>query len=711
VGNMQPPNVKVLSHSSPYGGQRGVLANVFALLLAACVLLLLSGCRNLLSDSEGSETEAGILLLIIHGQSVGRTIRPDIDIDDFDRFDLGFVDVSGDNADFNELDWDGGPISLGVGTWDLHVTAFLRDGTEYLEAARGSIEDYIVVLPGGTVGGNIELSPIIEGGEGTFSWHISFFPEITVTSARMEIRYGTLSGDIINNGIINFVIDGTSLSGSRSMLAGQYFVIFEMLDDDGERVGINEALHIFHNMESRVEWDFTPYDFPVSLLDWVLGSWDDDNEQWNFAARGIAAGHFSMLGIQGIDDDNFHSTDNTGIIYWFNRLIYAEPYIPAVSPLPPAVPPYSMARLGELVDAALIGIGSGSIAAGVYSNREAAAHAIFGLVRNSNTLFTRWHENPERIEVRVGLYHVPLIAITIQPPPPQPPPNSPLADQLEWLRNHAAPGSSHTITINYAYITSIAAQLPTTAGVTITLCGGAAPPQYVSLPENGTGSLFTIGYGVTLVLDNVELRAWSANTDVLVRVRSGGTLIMNGGAISSNSGQYGFDGGGGVLVETGGRFDMHGGTISTNTTFSSNGNDNGNKVAISGGVTNWGIFNMHGGRIEMNSSPSFGGGVYVGDGGVFNMHGGQITGNRSFSNGGGVYVHDYGTFRMENGTIYGNEQEWTFGGNSADTGAALSNSGTAQRGTFTDGVFTPIDDLPSTNNTITVSNGNLIAGP
>jgi len=697
VGNMQPPNVKVLSHSSPYGGQRGVLANVFALLLAACVLLLLPGCRNLFQppNTERSEAEpgSGTLLLTIHGQSVGRTVRPEITFDCFDRFDLLFVDAYYNNNYFYVEDWDLNEIELYVGIWDLYVTAFLHDGTDYLEAARGGFE-YIEVLVGETVDGDIELSPIGTG-SGTFNWQISFLYGVMadIYSARMEIWYGAIGGTLRET--IVFISGGVSdepLSGSRNMPAGQYFVVFEILDDDGGRVGVNEALHIFHNMESHVERDFTPDDFPVSLLDLILGSWDDNNDQWNFADRGIGAGHFDHLGINGVYGTNFNDTYDTGIIWWFNLLSSAYG------------PPTIKAELRNLVDAALIGIGRGTIAAGVHSDQAAALTAIIGLMRYNTSLYFQWAGN--LVTVIVGAYRLPQIPIItfLPPPPPQPPPNSPLADHLEWLRNHAAPGSSHTIIINYTDITSIAAQLPTVAGVTITLRG---EPGIISLPGGEAGSLFTIENGVTLVLDNIELHGtWPHNTDVLVRVRSGGTLVMNGGVIRGNSGQYGFDGGGGVHVEAGGRFDMHGGTISYSTIFRSVGDD----APISGGVTNFGIFNMHGGRIERNSSPRYGGGVYVGSDGVFNMHGGYISGNISNHLGGGVYVHYMGTFRMENGTIYGNAQPPAQGGNAGD-GAALSTSGTAQRGTFTDGVFTPIDDLSSTDNTITVSNGNLIAGP
>jgi len=694
VGSMQPPNVKVLSHSSPYGGQMGVLANVFALLLAACALLLLPGCRNMFQppNTDGSKTGAayglGTLLLTINGQGLGRTIRPDIDDDDFVRVDLEFVARSVGNYDFYVENWDRGSIELGVGTWDLYVTAFLPSGV----AAEGSLEG-IQVLPDDIVVDDIALSPI-EGGEGTFSWYISFspsfFPEITVTSARMEIRYGTLSGGVIGDGIINFVVDGTSLYGSRSMPAGQYFVVFEMLDDDGERVGVNEALHIFRNMESRVEWDFTPGDFPVSLLDWVLGSWNDDNDEWNFAARGIIAGHFDHLGIDGVHGAG--APDFGLMVNWFNDL--SRDFYP----------PTNAAELRALVDAALIGIGRGTIAAVNHGNRALARDAITGLVRNSSLLEFGW-DNDYTVTVQVGVYEVP---ITFDYPHPLPPPtNVPddpdypvpdlqpgqdpgrLAKQLAWLRNNAQAGNSYLIYVIDAteIITPAQAQLPTVAGdLTIILrgvpCDQNVMPS-VNLAQSANGAIFTISNGVSLVLDGVTLTGRHGNTNVLVRVNSGGTLVMNAGTtIGINSGNFGclYGGGGAVHVEAGARFDMYGGTIFDTSKVRSSPDNR----STGGGVANWGIFNMHGGIIGPTNIADYGAGVYVGAGGVFNMHNGTISGNNSYS-GGGVYVGAGGVFNMYNGTISGNTStaapwnEFSYGGGGVyvgDNGVFNMHSGT-----------------------------------
>ncbi|MDR2246969.1 MAG: InlB B-repeat-containing protein [Treponema sp.] len=202
------------------------------------------------------------------------------------------------------------------------------------------------------------------------------------------------------------------------------------------------------------------------------------------------------------------------------------------------------------------------------------------------------------------------------------PDNLSLASALTWLNTNAADGGEYTITLS-----SVNESIAPTAlsyserPVKITITGGGSECT-VSL--SSTGSLFTVGSGVTLTLgNNVTLRGKS-NSASLVKV-DGGTLEMKGGSkirdntVSSSSSAYG----GGVYVETG-TFIMSGGTIS------------GNSVTA--------------------SSSAYGGGVYVGTG-TFTMSGGTISGNIASASyaayGGGVYV-ETGTFiKQSGGIIYG----------------------------------------------------------
>jgi uncharacterized repeat protein (TIGR02543 family) len=195
-------------------------------------------------------------------------------------------------------------------------------------------------------------------------------------------------------------------------------------------------------------------------------------------------------------------------------------------------------------------------------------------------------------------------------------PGANLVTKLSWLNSNAQSGVNYTVEISADE--SIGPQTLSYSGknnINITLKGMGAT-RTINLSSNG--SLFTIGAGVTLVLDsNLTLLGRSDNSASVVNVGAGGTLSMKAGT-----------------------------TIRDNTT-SGNG----------GGVNAAGTFTMNGGTITANTAVN-GGGVYVTGTGTFTMSGGTIglstAGNRATVKGGGVYLYDNGsTFTKTGGTIYG----------------------------------------------------------
>jgi len=240
---------------------------------------------------------------------------------------------------------------------------------------------------------------------------------------------------------------------------------------------------------------------------------------------------------------------------------------------------------------------------------------------------------------------------------------------------------------------SVNALLPAGRTDLVITLRGTGQMRYVRL--DSAGNLFTVGAGVTLVLDeNVTLMGRGPNASPptennntqLVRVNSGGTLVMNEGVrITGNTvtdPPNVADDAGGVRVNAGGRFVMYGGEVSRN---------------------------------NFNASFNHGGGVDV-FGGTFEMHDGIIYGNNtnaSAGGGGGVRVHGTGgIFRMSGGVIYGSDAPAGFpnttGGSATGVGTSLSVGTTAQHGTFANGTFHRVGDLTTENRTIEVRNGVLI---
>jgi hypothetical protein len=293
--------------------------------------------------------------------------------------------------------------------------------------------------------------------------------------------------------------------------------------------------------------------------------------------------------------------------------------------------------------------------------------------------------------------------------PPVAVPGASFFEKMRWLDSNVQSGGFYIVEVNANESTgSITLSYRGKNYITIALIG-TGPGQVITLATDA--SMFTIESGITLILDDkIELRG-SRTFLPLVKVNSGGGLIlnngtriigqisgdgvsvdgtftMNGGEISGNGSGDGSGNGRGVSVLRG-TFTMNGGKISGNIAsvegggvrvgyngiFTMNGGEiSGNRGSGSDvtGITSYtgggvfvyenGMFTMNDGKISDNSASSSGGGVYVYEKGTFSMNGGEISGNITSFSGGGVYVYEKGTFIMNGGKISSNNASLSGGG-------------------------------------------------
>ena len=160
------------------------------------------------------------------------------------------------------------------------------------------------------------------------------------------------------------------------------------------------------------------------------------------------------------------------------------------------------------------------------------------------------------------------------------------------------------------------------------------------------GAMFTVGDGVTLTLQNIMLEGFVEtiggrslhNTESLILVKDGGTLIIEDGATIARNWNRNIitRRGGGISILTGGEATMNGGLIEENRAGVSGA---GGFLGFGGGVfVDGGKFTMNGGVIERNwAFIGIGGGVYVNRAGLFVKNDGQIR-NNAANRGGGVGV-------------------------------------------------------------------------
>ena len=153
-------------------------------------------------------------------------------------------------------------------------------------------------------------------------------------------------------------------------------------------------------------------------------------------------------------------------------------------------------------------------------------------------------------------------------------------NKLLWLKSNAQNGGNYLIEVKSneqtgGEIFSFPGDLSykNKSNITITI-RGVGKDRVISRGE--LGNVFTVGAGVTLILDNITLHgtkifnaADAEKTNSVVRISSEGTLVMNEGVTITGNSYHStvFGGGGGVYVSSGGTFIMKGGLITGNECF------------------------------------------------------------------------------------------------------------------------------------------------
>jgi len=296
-------------------------------------------------------------------------------------------------------------------------------------------------------------------------------------------------------------------------------------------------------------------------------------------------------------------------------------------------------------------------------------------------LSSKWNFNKDIVTTNIILYAKWESAIFVS--------GSTIIEKFQWLFSNAVNNGNYIVEVNSTeYLNPIG--LSFLNNISIRIISNDVGIIYIY----GTGSLFTIYEGVTLILDhNITLsgNVNNNNNASLIKVNSGGTLIINQNAKITNN-KYKLSGS--SFAGEGGGVHVSGSDSAPGTLIMNGGEISGNYVDGDGGgvyISNFGSFTMNGGEITNNEARNTGGGVYFsgeftmndgkitknivsgglsycGGGGVsiknstFTMNGGEISGNRILANynsklGGGVYVNSYSSFIMNDGLITNNSSD------------------------------------------------------
>jgi uncharacterized repeat protein (TIGR02543 family) len=230
-----------------------VLCSIFSII---CICSLLS-CNNLFQPSNPEKTagKTGYLSLSIGGIQIGRTIMP---VTDGIKYRLEITNTAAhDPLTLEELP--NAPIPLLEGTYNLKVTAYMNDYT--MPAAEKS--QRMTINAGRNTTITLTLLAILEEGEGTFSWDITYADGITVRDALMTVTRFTDNGEVSEDPLY---IDHP---GTKILNTGYYRVVIKLTrlkDGIEETAELREILHIYPNMESVFKPTITNSHFTSAIF-------------------------------------------------------------------------------------------------------------------------------------------------------------------------------------------------------------------------------------------------------------------------------------------------------------------------------------------------------------------------------------------------------------------------------------------------------------
>jgi len=263
-----------------------------------------------------------------------------------------------------------------------------------------------------------------------------------------------------------------------------------------------------------------------------------------------------------------------------------------------------------------------------------------------------------------------------------------LAQQLAWISNQAGNGTVYDIIVNNNIVMKPTTVSTRGQNITINIrSANSTNPRIIEL--TGQGHLFDVDTNITLILQDIILKGHNSNNSALIRIVSGGKLILNSGSkIIGNTNISNTASGGGIRVN-GGVLELNEGCeISGNMV---RGGDSPNPHrdglwgawdALGGGIyaENRSTVTIRGGLITENKCDSKGGvrggGIFILSGSTVNMTGGIISKNTctvgysGHRQGGGVWIQDSASTFTKKAAPGSNTSGIIYGSSSANANTA-----------------------------------------
>jgi hypothetical protein len=194
--------------------------------------------------------------ITFNGTQTGRVIMPSPENFKYSRYELIFTPTGDTKSKINIEKWpdekSSGTVSLIEGTYNLAVNAYL-EGSEEPDAQKNP---EIKVIAGQENEIKLNLDFIFKDGKGTFRWDIIY--NVDISSASMTIT--PLSDNATEEQSLIFECENykpIKNVTSLNLNTGYYRVVINLIGGNAQKGEFNEILHIFKDMESILEYEFT----------------------------------------------------------------------------------------------------------------------------------------------------------------------------------------------------------------------------------------------------------------------------------------------------------------------------------------------------------------------------------------------------------------------------------------------------------------------
>ena len=273
-----------------------------ALFCALCtVLVVISGCGNL-NDPYSLPQRGGegtLILNISDGSSNGRTIVPAPIA--FTQYRVTIKNHGTQDEAYTKDYNPGDPIFIELpnGYYDVFVDGLVGEAI----VAEGK-ESNVQLSHGNPRNITIALAAIMNNGEGTFAWDLTFHGSITAAVMQIKQQGANVGASV------DVKANNTGSNATLTLDAGQYEVLFT-LTVGGKTIIWSEDMHIYRGLTSIFEYEFEDLS-SETLAKTVENAIKAEN------TTGITQNHFILLGIDGVTGSNVNAL--LGAIEWVEDL-------------------------------------------------------------------------------------------------------------------------------------------------------------------------------------------------------------------------------------------------------------------------------------------------------------------------------------------------------------------------------------------------------